>query len=457
MSAYLDILGPFQAPLAFLLVIAGPPIFRTLSKGVRGFLNPQFNGQAKAYAYNPAAIEPRQLPHAFFYIVGIHTAIFAYIYYYMQPFNLFTRYFLPVTANARILHSAIHNEETGRASPAYPNPLYQHNVQPGHIPTSYLDILAKKLTNSLDNRLLYLRFGHSAFTAAWTRTIPEYMLIKLPEVGFWYLMELGVCVLLLCNVDWKGKGGYKQSFSWIIVLAGMAEVWARLFWPIIVVEGEAVALDNIIFTVRTIFLGLLPILLMLLPENPPESVEVQLSEIAGTIKQTSEIASQALTSLSFAAPSTRFLRTMDEMILANPELRDKRISQAEREKLLRDMIMNEDRFRTATDNAYGWVDDDEEITSDGNVKKRKGKALVTNGMREVTKRQLSAQWNNFEKISEAYELQRTLDVVKSQTTRSEKPPPMTDMSRNDNTAIQQSKVNTSENQGLKKRTKSGAS
>jgi hypothetical protein len=244
MSAYLDILGPFQAPLAFLLVIAGPPIFRTLSKGVRGLLNPQLNALPKAYAYNPAAIEPRRLPHAFFYIVGVHTAIFAYIYYYMQPFNLFTRYFLPVTANARILHSAIHNDETGMASPAYPNPLYQHNVQPGHIPTTYLDILAKKLTNSLDNRLLYLRFGHSTFTAAWTRTIPEYMLIKLPEVSFWYLMELGVCVLLLCNVDWKGKGGYKQSFSWIIVMAGMAEVWGRLFWPIVVVEGEAIAVSS---------------------------------------------------------------------------------------------------------------------------------------------------------------------------------------------------------------------
>ncbi|KAJ9104559.1 hypothetical protein QFC21_002057 [Naganishia friedmannii] len=467
MSAYLDILGPFQAPLAFLLVIAGPPIFRTLSKGVRAFLNPQLNALPKAYAYNPAAIEPRRLPHAFFYIVGIHTAILAYIYYYMQPFNLFTRYFLPVTANARILHSAIHNEETGRASPAYPNPLYQHNVQPGHISTTYLDILAKKLTNSLDNRLLYLRFGHSTFTAAWTRTIPEFMLIKLPEVSFWYLMELGVCVLLLCNVDWKGKGGYKQSFSWIIVLAGMAEVWARLFWPIVVVEGEAIAreylltpsnrqLDNIIFTVRTIFLGVLPILLMLLPDNPPESAEVQLSEIAGTIKQTSEIASQALTSLSFAAPSTRFLRTMDEMILANPELRDKRVSQAEREKLLRDMIMNEDQFRTATDNAYGWVDDDEEITADGNVKKRKGKALVTNGMREVTRRQLGAQWNSFEKISEAYELQRTLDVVKSQTTQQQKPAPITDTTKKDNKAIQ-STVQTPENQGLKKRAKSGAS
>jgi hypothetical protein len=195
---------------------------------------------------------------------------------------------------------------------------------------------------------------------------------------------------------------------------------------------------------------------MLLPDNPPESVEAQLSEIAGTIKQTSEIASQALTSLSFAAPSTRFLRTMDEMILTNPELRDKRVSQAEREKHMRDMIMNEDQFRTATNNAYGWVDDDEEITSEGNVKKRKGKTLVTNGMREVTRRQLDAQWNNFEKISEAYELQRTLDVVKAQTTQPEKPAPTAVMTNNDQKAIQ-STVKTPENQGLKKRTKTDAS
>lgn len=195
---------------------------------------------------------------------------------------------------------------------------------------------------------------------------------------------------------------------------------------------------------------------MLLPDNPPESVEAQLSEIAGTIKQTSEIASQALTSLSFAAPSTRFLRTMDEMILTNPELRDKRVSQAEREKHMRDMIMNEDQFRTATNNAYGWVDDDEEITSEGNVKKRKGKTLVTNGMREVTRRQLDAQWNNFEKISEAYELQRTLDVVKAQTTQPEKPAPTAVMTNNDQKAIQ-STVKTPENQGLKKRTKTEAS
>lgn len=233
-------LGPFQAPLTFLLVIAGPPIFRTLATGVKRFLDPKLGGQPKAFAYNPASVEPRRIPHAVFWIVGIHTAAFAYIYYCLQPFNLFTRYFLPVTANARILHSAIHSDETGRASPLYPKAAYQHSSQPGHVATTYLDILAKKLTNSLDNRLLYLRFGHSIFTAAWPRTIPEYMLLKLPEVAFCYLLELGICVFGICNVDWKRKGGYKQSFTWIIILAGMAEVWGRLFWPLMVVEGEAI-------------------------------------------------------------------------------------------------------------------------------------------------------------------------------------------------------------------------
>jgi hypothetical protein len=240
MSAYIDMLGPFQAPLTFLLVIAGPPIFRTVLAGGKRILEPKLGGQPKAFGYNPASVVPRRNPHAVFWIVGIHTAVFAYVYYYLQPFNLFTRYFLPVTANARILHSAIHSDETGRASPIYPNPAYQHSSQPGHVATTYLDILAKKLTNSLDNRLLYLRFGHSIFTAPWPRTIPEHMLLKLPEVAFWYLLELGICVFGICNVDWKGKGGYKQSFTWIILLAGMAEVWGRLFWPLMVVEGEAI-------------------------------------------------------------------------------------------------------------------------------------------------------------------------------------------------------------------------
>lgn len=240
MGTYLDMLGPFQAPLTFLLVIAGPPIFRTLVIGIKRFLDAKINTKAKNFNGEPATPAPRRIPHAVFLIVGIHTAAFAYIYYYLQPFNLFTRYFLPVTANGRILHSAIHSDETGWASPIYPNPAYQHSSQPGHVATSYLDILAKKLTNSLDNRLLYLRFGHSIFTAAWPRTIPEYMLLKLPEVAFWYLTELGICVFGICNVDWKAKGGYKQSFSWIIILAGVAEVWGRLFWPLIVVEGEAI-------------------------------------------------------------------------------------------------------------------------------------------------------------------------------------------------------------------------
>lgn len=66
------------------------------------------------------------------------------------------------------------------------------------------------------------------------------MLLKLPEVAAWYLLELGICVLVICNIDWKGKGGYKQSFAWIITLAGLAEVWGRLFWPLVVVEGEAI-------------------------------------------------------------------------------------------------------------------------------------------------------------------------------------------------------------------------
>jgi hypothetical protein len=148
------------------------------------------------------------------------------------------------------------------------------------------------------------------------------------------------------------------------------------------------------------------VLLLLLPDCPPEDANAQLFEIAGTIQQTNELANQALASLSFAAPSSRFLRTMDEMILASPQLQKLRIQDAEREKALGAAAMADQEFKTATDNAYGWVDDDEELTPDGDIRRRKGKALVTNGMREHLRRQLGAQWFNFERISEAYELQR---------------------------------------------------
>lgn len=175
-----------------------------------------------------------------------------------------------------------------------------------------------------------------------------------------------------------------------------------------------IQLDTIIFQIRVIFLGLLPILLLLLPDCPPDDAQSQLSEIAGTIHQTNELANQALASLLFAAPSTRFLRTMDEMILANPQLQKVRIDDAEREKALGAAIMADQEFKTATDNAYGWVDDDEELTADGDVRKKKGKTLVTNGMREHTRRQLGAQWYNFERISEAYELQRSTNRPKAE-------------------------------------------
>jgi hypothetical protein len=103
---------------------------------------------------------------------------------------------------------------------------------------------------------------------------------------------------------------------------------------------------------------------------------------------------------------------MDEMILATPALQKLRTEEAEREKAFAQMAMADKDFRNATDSVYGWVDDDEELDSNGDVRKIKGKSLVANGLREHTRKILAAQWHNLESVSELYEMRR--DVLRTQ-------------------------------------------
>lgn len=138
---------------------------------------------------------------------------------------------------------------------------------------------------------------------------------------------------------------------------------------------------------------------------------------------------------------------MDEMILANPALQKLRTEEAEREKATAQAAMADKEFKAATDSVYGWVDDDEELDSYGDVRRIRGKSLVTNGLREHTRKLLAAQWHNLESVSELYEMRR--DVLRTQIAEAEKvasrqttPLPSTDQ----NPAVQSG-------QSLKKRIK----
>lgn len=101
------------------------------------------------------------------------------------------------------------------------------------------------------------------------------------------------------------------------------------------------------------------------------------------------------------------------MILATPPLQKMRTEEAEREKAAGRAVMEDEEFKAATDSVYGWVDDDQEMDANGDVRKVRGKTLVANGMREHTRDHLAAQWGNFERISEVYEMQR--DIMRSQS------------------------------------------
>lgn len=164
----------------------------------------------------------------------------------------------------------------------------------------------------------------------------------------------------------------------------------------------ACQLDSIIFKIRVIFLGLSPVVLMLLPDFPPENSELSLCETAATIQRCRELVNHSTGSMSSALTITRYLRLMDESIMATPSLREIRSQEAEAEKAAREAITADKEFREATDRFFGWVDDNEEIDANGNVRTIRGKTLVQNGLRQAIRTYVGGLWDQLGQISEMF-------------------------------------------------------
>lgn len=211
-----------QTPVLLLLTIFGPSLL------------PRLIGYATGKRPRQTQPQPPRPPIP----LAVKLVLLAYTVYGLKqlvfpPYDVFGNNGLPIMVNNDVLRRAVLGTESGYDR--------LHPATRGH--DGELDLLLAKLAN-LDNRYLYIRYGHEAFTGCeWCRDGTDYALASLAATMKPYLL-LVLVLALLGNERIGGpqaaqrRDTWRGSFAWVIALLGAGEIGARYFWEIQAFNGD---------------------------------------------------------------------------------------------------------------------------------------------------------------------------------------------------------------------------
>lgn len=185
----MTILGAYETPLVFGLVVLGPALLPRIAAAFR---------RSPRAAGRPA----ERLPVSAKAGLAAHTLLVVYTIAF-PPYDVFLSRSLQLTAPL-----------TDQPTP-----------------------IAHKLS-TLAQRLLYARFGHAAVIGcSWCSTWEDYMLVTLPGLLKWYMFEAVVVGALGWSVY---RRGMRTACAMVLIACALAEVGALVFWEIRVVDGDAI-------------------------------------------------------------------------------------------------------------------------------------------------------------------------------------------------------------------------
>jgi hypothetical protein len=217
-------LPALQGPAVLFCVILGPSILPRILGYLQGRRNPAI----------PRSPRP-PLPFVAKAVLALHT-IYRLYALFRPPFNVFTHHGLPLFTSNDVLRRYL--VPSLNASHALSR-LDSSN------PRSYSELLSTKLA-SLDNRLLYSRYGHDPLlTCTWCHSSTDFLLAALPGILGAYLGITAVLgVLGLHSVGGDTARGVKRAWrgraAWLLAISAAGEVGIRYMWELRVTDGDAV-------------------------------------------------------------------------------------------------------------------------------------------------------------------------------------------------------------------------
>lgn len=212
----IDIAKGYQTPLTLVLVFFGPQILRRVIA--------YFTGSTRRQARTSSATHP---PISFrLKVFLVLHALYHISHLLVPPYDLFFTPHLSVLApndqlRARLIPSIL----SGRQA----DPL--------------LDLLLVRL-RELDNRLLYLRYGHTALLEClWCQTSLDYLIVTIPDILSRYVLAaitiycLGSETLAGPGAKWRARR-WTSSAIWTLVIASICDVGSRYLMGLRLWNGD---------------------------------------------------------------------------------------------------------------------------------------------------------------------------------------------------------------------------
>ncbi|WWC67609.1 uncharacterized protein I206_101519 [Kwoniella pini CBS 10737] len=229
----------YQAPLTLLLIIFGPSLLPRLINFFRR--KPPSSIPNKTQTPRPLSLK---------LILGIHT-IWMLKQLILPPFNLFSN--VPISiSNSQLRYNII--------GPEQPN-LTLHPM---------IELLLTRL-KIMENRILYLKFGHNPLIeCVWCQFPSDYLIYSLPQILSWYILEaffigsLGMSWISGISASNRAER-WRSIFGWMLVGGAILEGGVKWIWDLRAVEGDALHLASTIHTIRSISLLLFPLIYTFLP------------------------------------------------------------------------------------------------------------------------------------------------------------------------------------------------
>lgn len=204
----IDTIRPYSTPLTLVLVIFGPQLLnRSLS-----YISRRNNPRAPQVSTAPLS---RRLK----VFLALHT-LYHLSHLLIPPFDLFSTPHIPILAPNDILRSRFKDGSNGLT-----------------------DLLLSRLQN-LDNRLIYIRFGHGAVQdCIWCLTPLDYLVASLPDILGRYVLAAGV-MMGLGSEGLVGKGADRRDKRWgavglwVLGIMCIGELGVKYLWDLRISSGD---------------------------------------------------------------------------------------------------------------------------------------------------------------------------------------------------------------------------
>lgn len=212
----LDTIRAYSTLLTLVLVVFGPQL-----------LNRTLNYISRRNNPKPVHQSTTPLSRRLKVFLALHT-LYHLSHFLIPPFDLFSTPHIPILAPNDLLRSRLLNGESN----------------------GLMDLLLSRLQN-LDNRFIYIRFGHvSVQNCIWCLTPLDYLVANLPDILGRYV-SAAVVMMALGNEALAGDGAGRRAKRWggvglwVLGIMCLGELGVKYFWDLLISNGDCLHVSTL--------------------------------------------------------------------------------------------------------------------------------------------------------------------------------------------------------------------